>query len=354
MFELKGTGRIMRDTAKRLGTGVIVSLLIPSMAFAQTPTPAAQPAPSAPADQAAPAPAPAPAAPPKPLSESLEGPAKAAYEAGKLLYGDGDFKGARVKFQAAFDASKDPRLLWNMAACEEKLRHYAKAVTDIDRYLTESGTQITDQDRAEAKQLHDTLQGFTAALTFKVNEPDADVSIDGEVVGKSPLAAPMVTDIGEHGILVHKDGFLDFTKTVQISGPLSIDVQLDKEKHEGRLDVKAPDGAEIKIDGQSVGVGSWSGTLPSGGHQLTVSASGMRTSQSEVVLQDSQTRSVDVALEPASDGTFGGLPGWAWAVTGVVVAGCAVGGYFLFRKQGTTNTGTPGTLDPGTVQLQFR
>jgi len=50
------------------------------------------------------------------------------------------------------------------AACEEKLRHYAKAVTDIDRYLTrERLAQITDQDRAEAKQLHDTLQGFTAA-----------------------------------------------------------------------------------------------------------------------------------------------------------------------------------------------
>jgi hypothetical protein len=328
-------------------------LLVPSVALAQTPAqPAPQAAPAAPAAQAAPAPA-APAAPAKPLSESLEGPAKAAYEAGKLLYGDGDFKGARVKFQAAFDASKDARLLWNMAACEEKLRHYARAVSDIDRYLTESGAQITDQDRAEAKQLHDTLQGFTAALTFKVNEPDADVSIDGEVVGKTPLAAPMVTDIGEHAILVHKDGFTDFTKTVQISGPISVDVQLDKERHEGRLDVKAPDGAQIKIDGQPVGVGSWSGTLPSGGHQLTVSAPDMRTSQSEVVLQDSQTRSVDVTLEPESNGNFGGLPGWAWAVTGVVVAGCAVGGYFLFKKSGT-NSGTPGTLDPYTVSLQFR
>jgi hypothetical protein len=335
----------MRHSRKHPATLIIVAMLVPSLALGQT-APPAQPTPPA----AAPMPAPAVAA--KPLSETLQGTAKAAYDAGKLLYGDGDFKGAKVKFQAAFDESKDPRLLWNMAACEEKLRHYAKAVTDIERYLTESGTQITDQDRAEAKQLHDTLQGFTAAITLKINEPDADVSIDGEVVGKSPLAAPAIIDIGEHGVLVHKDGFTDFAKTIQVSGPGALDIQLAREMHEGRLDVKAPDGAEIKIDGQSVGVGTWSGPLSSGGHQLSVSAPGMRTAQSEVVLQDSQTRSVDVALEPEASH---GLPAWVWAVTGVVVVGgLAVGGYFAFRKQDTTGPGTPGTMDPGTVQVQFR
>ncbi len=353
----------MRDSVKRLATGVLVSLLVPSLALAQTPPPAASPPPAAqaapaPAAPAAPTPTPAapaaptPAAPVKSLADTLEGAAKDAYQAGRLLYGDGDFKGARVKFQAAFDQSKDPRLLWNMAACEEKLRRYAKAVVDIEHYIADSGAQITEQDRAEAKQLHDTLQGFTAALTFKVNEPDAEVVIDGETVGKSPLGAPTITDIGEHTVQVHKAGFGDYTKTLQVSGAQSIDVQLEKEKHEGRLDVKAPEGAEIKIDGQSVGIGAWSGTLPSGGHQLTVSAPKMRTLQSEVVLQDAQTRSVDVTLEPAPAETFGGLPAWGWAATGVLVAGCAVGGYFLFRSSGSSST--PGTLSPNTVQLQFR
>src|SRR5882724_2714841 len=72
----------------------------------------------------------APAAPPappgpRPLSESLTGGAKSDYEAARLLYGDGDHAGALVKFQSAFDQSKEPRLLWNMAACEKNLRHYA-------------------------------------------------------------------------------------------------------------------------------------------------------------------------------------------------------------------------------------
>src|ERR1700733_6393409 len=57
-------------------------------------------------------------APPKPLSATLTGQAKADYDGGVLLYQDGDHATALQKFQHAYDVSKDPRLLWNVAACE--------------------------------------------------------------------------------------------------------------------------------------------------------------------------------------------------------------------------------------------
>jgi len=59
-------------------------------------------APAAPASTAPPAPPPPPATPP--LSEALTGQAQADYQAAKLLYGDGDFAGASLKFKQAFDA----------------------------------------------------------------------------------------------------------------------------------------------------------------------------------------------------------------------------------------------------------
>src|SRR6476469_2894036 len=85
---------------------------------------------------AAPA-APPPPAGPKPLSDALTSGPNAYCEAARLLYGDGDHAGALVKFQAAFDQSKDPRLLWNMAACEKNLRHYAKVMALVERYVKE-------------------------------------------------------------------------------------------------------------------------------------------------------------------------------------------------------------------------
>ena len=326
-------------------------ILIPNVALAQTRVPAAPPVPRAPAAQAIPPP-PAPPAPPaqtapRSLSESLLGPAKADYDAAKLLYGDRDYRGALVKFEAAFAASKDPRLLWNMAACEKELRHYAKAVADINRYVVESGAMLSEQDRAEATAKRDTLQAFVSPVAVRVSEPDADVLLDGEVVGRSPLGAPIVADIGERTFTVRKAGFREFVQTVQVSGPASLDVQLLPEKHEGRLEVRAPEGAQIRIDGQLMGVGSWSGTLASGTHALSVTAPHTRAYQSEVAIRDADTRTLSVMLEPDERG---GIPAWVWVTGGVVVVGgAATAGYFLLKKSPATETGT---LSPGTVQIQ--
>src|SRR5437016_6190653 len=81
----------------------------------------------------APPPPPTPPAGPPSLSETLSGDAKSAYDAAKVLFGDGDFASAALKFRSAHDLSNDPRLLWNIAACEKNLRHYAKVVSLVQR-----------------------------------------------------------------------------------------------------------------------------------------------------------------------------------------------------------------------------
>ncbi|HYQ14356.1 MAG TPA: hypothetical protein VEQ58_01320, partial [Polyangiaceae bacterium] len=69
--------------------------------------------------------APTSAAPP-PLAETLTGSAKNDYDTALLLYKSGDFSGAEQRFASAYRASRDVRLLWNSAACEQGQRHYAK------------------------------------------------------------------------------------------------------------------------------------------------------------------------------------------------------------------------------------
>src|SRR5262245_25502031 len=83
--------------------------------------------------QAAPAPR-AAASSPQSLAESLPGEARANYDAGRVLFEDQDYAGALVKFERAFKHTPDPRLLWNMAACEKSLRHYARALELLERY----------------------------------------------------------------------------------------------------------------------------------------------------------------------------------------------------------------------------
>lgn len=246
-------------------------------------------------------PKPARAAPPRPLAQSLTGQAKADYDAGKTLASDGDFPGALIKFQAAYDASKDARLLWNVAYCEKNLRHYAKVIATLQRYLSEGAAILGDRDRKEAQDLIGTIQPFTTSATIKVSQDGAQVFVDDAPVGTTPLPGPVVLDIGERRLRVTKDGFKPFEKTVAVGGSaaVSVDVTLEQEVHQGRLVVNAPPDAALTLDDQPIGAGKVDLNVAAGGHQLRATAPGMRPFQTEVVVQDNETRQLDVVLEKA-------------------------------------------------------
>ena len=53
----------------------------------------------------------------------------------------------------------------------------------------------------------------------------------------------------------------------------------------------------ITLDGKTVGGGSWSGTLSSGGHMLRITAPDMRPYQSDVVISDNETRTLTITLD---------------------------------------------------------
>jgi hypothetical protein len=321
---------------------VVAALLVGAVARPAGAQPAAKPAPAK-----TPAAAAAPATPS--LSDTLTGTAKADYEAGKLLYGVSDFGAALIKFNAAHDASHDPRLLWNIATCEGKLHHYAKAVGMLHDYLKDGGALLSDQDRADAAQTIQAMEPLTSTMRLTVNEPGADVFMDEQLLGKTPMEA-MLVDIGVHKVRVHKDEFGDATENVTVNGgaQLLLDLKLHPIVHEGRITVMAREKDAIAIDGTATAVGSWSGVLKSGGHTLRVTAPGMVPYQSEVLVQDDQSRDLRVTLNP--EPSKGLLPAWAWIAGGVVVAGGLGAGAYVLFKPTSTYTGPSGTLPPGIVQ----
>lgn len=298
-----------------------------------------------------------PVAPPEPpsLADTLQGEAKADYMSGRLLYDDTDFSGALVKFSSAYDQSKDVRLLWNMASCEKSLRHYAKVLGLVRQYLLEGDATLSASDKAEAQTLIGTIEPFTAALELTVTPSGARVTIDDQFVGETPLAKPVIVDIGVRKIAVQKDGFEPVTKELPVGGKptVSLAIALVEIQHEGKLVVRAQPGQEIFLDGTRMGLGIWSGKLTSGGHTLRVSAPEMRTYQTEILLRDNETRTIDVTLEREAKPSKG-VPAWVWVSGGaLLVAGAVVGGYFLFRPDDKQPDVPVGTLDPGNVQASF-
>ena len=236
---------------------------------------------------------------PKSLSQTLTGTAKADFEAAKLLAGDGDYASALIKFVSAYEASKDPRLLWNLAFCQKNLRHYAKVLTILRRYLDEGGSSLTASDRTEAQDLIALIEPFTTRVVFQVTPEAATVTVDDELVGTSPLPAPVVLDIGERRIRVAKDGYRSLEKILTVGGTseVTFKADLEKEVHEGRLLVNSQNNAHVFLDGKEMAIGKLELSVASGGHQLRVVAPGMRPYQTEVVVTDKETRSMNIVLE---------------------------------------------------------
>lgn len=321
---------------------------------------AAQPAPAPPASAtAAPPAAPsgsaapqaaAPAQPVKPLSESLTGIAKAEYEGAKILYGDKDFASAITKFQRAYELSGDARLLFNIAVCQKNLRKYSRMLATIRRYLEDGAAILTDDDKAQAQEIVKTVEAFVSELKLTVDEPDAEVYVDDEKLGITPLKGAAFLDVGVRKITIRKKGFKDAVVTKQVpgGGPIAIDVRLEKEIHRGRLAVAAGKDDIIALDGVVKGRGRWEGALNSGGHTLRVTAPGMQAYQSEVVIQDNQTRRVDVTLNAQPRDTTATI---LWIAGGAaVLAGAAVSGALLFQPPKTA----PIEGNLGLQQLGFR
>ena len=314
----------------------------------------------APAQQTAPSGAEA-TAERKPLAESLTGVARAEYEAGRILYVDGDYQTAVVKFDRAYQESKDPRLLWNMAAAEKNLRHYVRVEELVRRYIEESGAQLTETERTDAQALLDTVSQFIGDVTIKVQPDGASVAVDGAAVGVTPLPKPVRLEIGTRAVEVKKEGFIDHRESFQITGGSQLlEFTLEQALHEGTLRILADPGNVIQVDGKVVGTTEWQGKIASGAHNVHVTAEGFRPYRSDTVIQDNQTTTLRITLQEDAKPLGAMTPEdskndylWAWIAGGaVVVSGLAIGSYYLFRPE---DSGPPAPVDGtlGTIELPF-
>jgi hypothetical protein len=301
-----------------------------------------------------------------PLSESLTGSAKTDYEAGRILYADGDYAGAALKWDVAYKTSRDARLLWNVAAARKAERKYAEVDRLVKQYLREAA-ELSEADRAEAQQLLATIQAFLADVTLQASETGAQVSIDGVVVGATPIAEPLRLDIGQHVITVSKPGFERVELKQQVTGNTTLTVSLVPQLHEGKLRIISPAESTVKVDGKKVTSGTWEGVLASGPHRVEVSAPGKLPFTTDAQISDDQSEVLRVSLQDKdplaasrspdlSERSSESSHGWIWVTLGVLlIAGAGAGAWYYYNKGDKVDPvpATNGNLDTVFLRTSF-
>jgi len=111
-------------------------------------------------------------------------------------------------------------------------------------------------------------QGF--ALMIRVNVPSATVLVDGtDVTGTVPNVAP-----GPHAVQVTADGFRPYQANVNVSGPMTMDVQLKRMPGFPLTVLANVPNATVLLNNQPRGATPYTENLPPGPYALRVSAPG--------------------------------------------------------------------------------
>jgi hypothetical protein len=164
----------------------------------------------------------------KPLNEILRGAALDAYLKGRDLFEAGDVVTGHAKLLEAYETSKNPRLLWNMAACSKSSRNYARAIDELTRFLADGRDQITADQAKRAEEVRATLYSLVAAATISRAPEDATLTIDGEPATRG--AGPYYLELGKHEIRLEREGFAPEARTIDVKQTKAITLEVKLER----------------------------------------------------------------------------------------------------------------------------
>ena len=166
---------------------------------------------------------PANAQPPAPSPAAVAEAGK-HFQRGVTMYNEADYRAALVEFRRAYETAPNAAVLYNIGQTYYQLQNYAAALVALGRYLTEAGSSAAH--RREVEATIDTLQTRVGKVAVTTNLPGCDITVDDELVGKSPLEEPVLVSIGRRKITVLRDGRVTETRFVDVAAGDTVNVAL--------------------------------------------------------------------------------------------------------------------------------
>lgn len=186
---------------------------------------------------------------------------------------------------------------------------------------------------AEAQRRRRRQQQRTEPATLVVQSTieGAEVLVDEEFVGLTPLDGPLEVTPGPHTIRVRRAGYTEFTDVVRVQPGERLEVPVDLFALSMVLTVRTdPDQARVFVDGTFRGTTPLEVELVEGEHSLRITHPTHREVIRQVVARAGQTEALDVTLEAMTPSELGvRTPEWyedplVWVGVGVGAAVVAI------------------------------
>jgi tetratricopeptide (TPR) repeat protein len=165
------------------------------------------------------------------IDATAEDATTAAHEAGKhfdrgvALYREIDYTAALVEFKRAYALSPNTAVLYNIGEAEYQLQDYAGALTTFTRYLAEAPAD--SGRRLEVENDMTVLQARVGHLVIVTIPAGAEVSVDDQPAGKTPLNDRVLVSVGHRKITAVHPGRTSVTRFVDVAADDNVSVTLE-------------------------------------------------------------------------------------------------------------------------------
>lgn len=279
--------------------------------------------------------------------------ARTYFEVGAKAYKVGDYANAIQAFEEAYRRSNRPGLLFSIAQAN-RMEYFARSdparLRDAVRYyqtylaaepkgkrageVTELLARLKPLLPSDAPPMSPVAATAMPAPTkprvmISSPTPKVRVTFDGRSVSH-----PYIQEVppGKHSFMLTAPGFADYKRDIVVDakeGAPAYDVAL--KELPAKLEIVAPDGCEVALDGRLQGVTPLPAlSVASGTHFVAVTKNGKKAWSNEVALKRGERKRVDVPLESTGQRTA------SWILIGVGTAGVVAGGvlgYLSLKKQ---------------------
>ena len=190
------------------------------------------------------------------------------------------------------------------------------------------------------------IQASLAHLAVDCAVPAADVLVDGQRVGKTPLIATVTVAPGRHRVEVTRAGYRPSAQAIELqdgaTGHLTINPVVDPSAYgeQGMLAIRASEAqAVVSVDGDSSRPINDPLRVPFGAHRLRLERGGFLPAERDVDVPLAGTKTLSVVFEPTPETRADYVASAqrqrtvAWVITGVGAALTVGGAAFALVQQ---------------------
>jgi hypothetical protein len=192
------------------------------------------------------------------------------------------------------------------------------------------------------------IEGLLAHIGVECLLQDADVFVDEQRVGKTPLDATVTVAPGAHRVEIRRAGYSSVARSIVLQdgarGDLSMTPRLDPsalDREGGYLAIKTSETQSVvSVDGGESALLTGPLHLPAGTHRLHLERGGFLAAERDVNVPLGKITTVSVSFEPTPDTRAKYVSSaesrriWSWATLGAGAVVAAGGAIFAVVEQG--------------------